>query len=306
VWKGGTSGFVPEGLSSPIPGLAYDANHRQVSANYLQTMNIPLRAGRYFDSRDNANSMAVVIINETMARQYWPGQNALGRRFNVGDPNDGPWAEIVGIAADVRQMGLDEPVKAEMYLPYQQVPDWPGYTPRDLAIRTLGDPMSIAGSVRQIVREVDPDQPISNIATMADVLGDEAAQRRIGMIMLAAFAGLALLLASLGIYGVLAYFVTQHTNEIGVRIALGANRRNILALVLKKGMGLTLLGIAIGLATSFAFTRLMSSLLFGVKSSDPVTFTVVPLLLVVVALLACWVPARRATKVDPMIALRYE
>jgi putative ABC transport system permease protein len=250
--------------------------------------------------------MAVVIINETMARQYWPGQNALGRRFNVGDPNDGPWAEIVGIAADVRQMGLDEPVKAEMYLPYQQVPDWPGYTPRDLAIRTLGDPMSIAGSVRQIVREVDPDQPISNIATMADVLGDEAAQRRIGMIMLAAFAGLALLLASLGIYGVLAYFVTQHTNEIGVRIALGANRRNILALVLKKGMGLTLLGIAIGLATSFAFTRLMSSLLFGVKSSDPVTFTVVPLLLVVVALLACWVPARRATKVDPMIALRYE
>jgi putative ABC transport system permease protein len=306
VWKGGTSGFVPEGLSSPIPGLAYDANHRQVSANYLQTMNIPLRAGRYFDSRDNANSMAVVIINETMARQYWPGQNALGRRFNVGDPNDGPWAEIVGIVADVRQMGLDEPVKAEMYLPYQQVPDWPGYTPRDLAIRTLGDPMSIAGSVRQIVREVDPDQPISNIATMADVLGDEAAQRRIGMIMLAAFAGLALLLASLGIYGVLAYFVTQHTNEIGVRIALGANRRNILALVLKKGMGLTLLGIAIGLATSFAFTRLMSSLLFGVKSSDPVTFTVVPLLLVVVALLACWIPARRATKVDPMIALRYE
>jgi putative ABC transport system permease protein len=306
VWKGGTSGFVPEGLSSPIPGLAYDANHRQVSANYLQTMNIPLRAGRYFDSRDNANSMAVVIINETMARQYWPGQNALGRRFNVGDPNDGPWAEIVGIVADVRQMGLDEPVKAEMYLPYQQVPDWPGYTPRDLAIRTLGDPMSIAGSVRRIVREVDPDQPISNIATMADVLGDEAAQRRIGMIMLAAFAGLALLLASLGIYGVLAYFVTQHTNEIGVRIALGANRRNILALVLKKGMGLTLLGIAIGLATSFAFTRLMSSLLFGVKSSDPVTFTVVPLLLAVVALLACWIPARRATKVDPMIALRYE
>ena len=305
-WKGGTSGFVPEGLSSPIPGLAYDANQRQVSANYLQTMNIPLRSGRYFDSRDNANSMAVVIINETMARQYWPGQNALGRRFNIGDPTDGPWAEIVGIVADVRQMGLDEPVKAEMYMPYQQVSDWPGYAPRDLAIRTSGDPMSIAGSVRQIVREVDPDQPISNIATMSELLGNEAAQRRMGMIMLAAFAGLALLLASLGIYGVLAYFVTQHTNEIGVRIALGANRRNILALVLKKGMGLTLLGIAIGLAASFAFTRLMSSLLFGVKSADPVTFTVVPLLLVVVALLACWIPARRATKVDPMIALRYE
>ena len=306
VWKGGTSGFFPEGLQSPIPSMAYDANHREVSANYLQTMNIPLREGRYFDQRDNGTSMRVAIINETMARQYWPGQNAIGRRFNIGDPNDGEWMEIVGIVADVRQMGLDEPVKAEMYLPYQQVTDWPYFIPRDLAIRTSGDPMSLVGSVRQIVREVDPDQPISNIATMSEVLGTEAAQRRMGMIMLAAFAGLALLLASLGIYGVLAYFVTQHTNEIGVRMALGANRRNIFALVLKKGMGLTLLGIVIGLAASFALTRLMSSLLFGVKSSDPVTFTVVPLVLALVALLACWIPARRATKVDPMIALRYE
>jgi predicted permease len=305
-WKGGTSGFTPEGIQSPIPGMAYDANHREVSANYLQTMNIPLRAGRYFDKRDNGQAMRVAIINETMARQYWPGENAIGRRFNIGDPNDGEWMEIVGIVADVRQMGLDEPVKAEMYMPYQQVTDWPFFIPRDLAIRTSGDPLSVAGSVRQIVREVDPDQPISNIATMSEVLGVEAAQRRMGMIMLTAFAGLALLLASLGIYGVLAYFVTQHTNEIGVRIALGASRRNILALVLKKGMGLTLLGVVIGLAASLALTRLMSSLLFGVNASDAVTFIVVPLLLATVALLACWIPARRATKVDPMIALRYE
>ena len=158
----------------------------------------------------------------------------------------------------------------------------------------------------QIIREVDPDQPISNIATMSDVLGVEAEQRRMGMIMLAAFAGLALLLASLGIYGVLAYFVTQHTNEIGVRMALGANRRNILALVLKKGMGLTLVGVAVGTAAAFALTRLMSSLLFGVKASDPLTFVAVPLLLAVVALLACLIPARRATKVNPIVALRYE
>ena len=305
-WKGGTSGFVPEGIASPIAGMAYDANHREVSANYLQAMNIPLRQGRYFDERDNETSMRVAIINETMARQYWPGENALGRRFNIGDPNDGEWMQIVGIVADVRQMGLDEPVKAEMYLPYQQVTDWPGFIPRELAIRTAGDPSSLVGSVRQIIREVDPDQPISNIATMSEVLGVEAEQRRMGMIMLVAFAGLALLLASLGIYGVLAYFVTQHTNEIGVRIALGANRHNILALVLKKGMGLTLLGVAIGLAASFALTRLMSSLLFGVKASDPLTFLVVPLLLATVALLACWIPARRATRVDPMVALRYE
>ncbi|MCA1577498.1 MAG: ABC transporter permease [Acidobacteria bacterium] len=306
VWKGGTSGFVPEGITTPIPGMAYDANHREVSANYLQAMNIPLRHGRYFDKRDNENSMRVAIINETMARQYWPGQNVLGRRFNIGDPNDGEWMEIIGIVADVRQMGLDEPVKAEMYLPYRQVTDWPGFVPRALAIRTSGDTSNVVGAVRQIIREVDPDQPISNIATMSEVLGVEAEQRRMGMIMLAAFAGLALLLASLGIYGVLAYFVTQHTNEIGVRIALGANRSNILALVLKKGMGLTLLGVAIGLAAAFALTRLMSSLLFGVKAFDPLTFVAVPLLLTTVALLACWIPARRATKVDPMVALRYE
>jgi putative ABC transport system permease protein len=306
VWKGGTSGFVPEGLQTPIAGMSYDANHREVSATYLQSLNVPLRQGRYFDKRDNENSMRVAIINETMARQYWPGENALGRRFNIGDPNDGEWMEIVGIVGDVRQMGLDEPVKAEMYVPYRQVTDWPYFSPRDLAIRTSGNPSNLVGSVRQIIREVDPDQPISNIATMSEVLGVEAEQRRMGMIMLAAFAGLALLLASLGIYGVLAYFVTQHTNEIGVRIALGANRRNILALVLKKGMSLTLLGVAIGLAVSFALTRLMSSLLFGVNASDPLTFVVVPLLLSLVALLACWIPARRATKVDPMIALRYE
>jgi putative ABC transport system permease protein len=308
AWKGGTSGFYPEGLQSPIPGMAYDANHRQITANYLKAMNIPLRQGRYFASSDNAQSLPVAIINETMARQYWPGENALGRRFKIGDPDEPgkQWKQIVGIVADIRQMGLDEPIKAEMYLPYEQVTDWPGYIPRDLAIRTNGDTSSLVGSVRQIIREVDPDQPVSNVATMAEVLGTEAAQRRMGMIMLAGFAALALLLASLGIYGVLAYFVTQHTNEIGVRQALGATPRNILFLVLRKGMGLTLVGVAIGLLAAFALTRLMSSLLFGVTAADPLTFATVPLLLIVVALLACYIPARRATKVDPLVALRYE
>jgi len=306
AWKGGTNGFYPEGLKSPIPGMAYDANHRQVSVNYLQTMKVPLRQGRYFEASDNAQSMPVAVINETMARQYWPGENALGRRFKVGDPEENiPWVQIVGIVADVRQMGLDEPVKAEMYFPYQQGQSiW--YVPRDLAIRTTGDTSNLVGSVRQAIREVDPDQPVSNIATMADVLGTEAAQRRMGMIMLVGFAALALLLASLGIYGVLAYFVTQHTSEIGVRQALGATPRNILFLVLKKGMGLTLVGIGIGLICSFVLTRLMSSLLFGVNASDPLTFVTVPLVLGLVALLACLIPARRATRIDPLVALRYE
>jgi putative ABC transport system permease protein len=213
--------------------------------------------------------------------------------------------EIVGIVADVRQMGLAEPVKAEMYMPYQQV-DNQWYLPRDLAIRTSGDTAGLVGAVRQVIREVDPDQPVSNVATMAEVLGTEAAQRRMGMIMLVGFAALALLLASLGIYGVLAYFVTQHTSEIGVRQALGATPRNILLFVLKKGMGLTLLGVGIGLVAAFALTRLMSSLLFGVAAFDPLTFLTVPLLLVLVALLACLIPARRATKIDPLVALRYE
>jgi putative ABC transport system permease protein len=274
--------------------MAYDATHRQVTTDYLKTMNIPLRQGRYFTNADNENSLPVAIVNEQMARQYWPGENALGRRFKIGGPDtDRPWTTIVGIVADVRQMGIDEPVKAEMYLPNRQITHNPWFIPRDLAIRTTGDPMSLVGSVRQVIREVDPDQPVSNIATM-------------GMIMLVAFAGLALLLASLGIYGVLAYFVTQHTNEIGVRLALGATPRNILFLVLKKGMGLTLVGVVIGVVASFALTRLMSSLLFGVKASDPLTFAAVPLLLAAVALLACAIPARRATKVDPMVALRYE
>ena len=306
VWKGGTSGFIPEGIKDPIPGMAYDANHREVSANYLKTMNIALRQGRYLDQSDNENSMHVAVVNETMARQYWPGQNAVGRRFKIGDLNDDtPWIQIVGVVADVRQMGLDEPVKAEMYLPFRQ-DNSPWYAPRDLAIRTSSDTSSIVGAVRQIIREVDPDQPISNVATMSEVLGKEGEQRRMGMIMLVAFASLALLLASLGIYGVLAYFVTQHTNEIGVRMALGADQRNILTLVLKKGLGLTLLGVGIGLAASFVLTRLMSSLLFGVKASDPLTFLAVPLLLIAVALVACLIPARRAANVDPMVALRYE
>ncbi len=308
-WKGGTSGFYPEGLTmdqARAGGLSYDANHRQVSSDYLKTMGIPLKQGRSLEDRDNELAIPVALVNETMARQYWQGE-ALGKRFKLGDPDEPiPWITIVGVCGDIRQMGVDEPVKAEMYLPYRQIKDHQFFAPRDLVLRTAGDPVNLVAAVRDEIHAIDPDQPISNVRTMDEVLGEETASRRLGMTLLTVFAALALLLAALGIYGVLAYFVVQHTPEIGVRVALGAPRSGILALVLKKGMTLALLGVATGLGASFALTRLMASLLFGMSATDPGTFVMVALLLVAVALVACYLPARRATKVDPMIALRYE
>ena len=310
AWKGGTSGFYPEGRTIErlrADGLSYDANHRQVSADYLKTMGISLRQGRSFNDRDDQQALPVVIINETMARQYWPGENAIGKRFKIGDPDDDkPWRMIVGVAGDVRQMGAEEPVKAEMYVPYQQIKDDQWFAPRDLVVRTSVDPLSIVAAARNEIHQVDPDQPISNIRTMDELLGEETASRRLGMTLLTIFAALALLLATLGIYGVLAYFVVQHTQEIGVRVALGAQRRDILGLVLKRGMMLALLGVVIGLGAAFALTRLMASLLYGVSTADPLTYAAIALLLTVVALFACYLPAWRATKVDPMVALIYE
>src|SRR5262245_374514 len=307
-WKGGTSGFWIEGRTAEqavSQGLSYDANHRQVSVAYLQTMGVPLLRGRYFGESDNERSMPAAIINETMARQYWSGEDAVGKRFKLGDPNSPvPWVTIVGVVADVRQMGMDAPVKAEMYLPYRQMTTHSFFAPRDLVVRASVDPMSVVASARREIHAVDPDQPVSNIRTMEGVLDEEIGQRRLGMTLVTAFAGLAILLASLGIYGVLSYFVVQHTREIGVRLALGAQRRNVLGLVLKNGMTLALIGVAIGLVAAFALTRLMSSLLYEVKAADPITFTAVAAILAVVASLACYIPARRAMKVDPMVALR--
>jgi putative ABC transport system permease protein len=307
--KGGTSGFLIEGRAieqATAGGEAYDANHRQVSTDYLKTMGIPVRRGRSFAESDNDQAVKVAIVNETMARQFWPGEDALGKRFTMDDPAKGLWITIVGVAGDVRQMGIDEPVKAEMYFPYQQDNDSAFYAPRDLVIRSSGDPLNLVAAASNEIHQIDPNQPISNVRTMAEVLGEETQSRSLGMTLLTVFAGLALLLATLGIYGVLAYFVVQHTQEIGVRMALGAQRGNIVALVLKKGMTLTLLGVVIGLAIAFALTRLMASLLYGVGASDPLTFAAIALLLTTVAFFACYLPARRAAKVDPMVALTYE
>jgi putative ABC transport system permease protein len=310
TWKGGTSGFVIEGrqLEQMIAsGQAFDANHREVSADYLKTIGIPLRRGRYIEEPDNAQAAPVVVINETMAREYWPNEDPLGKRLKLGDPDSNiPWVTVVGVVGDVRQMGPDAPIKAEMYFPHSQPNPQDFYAPRALVIRTSVEPTSLAPAVRSEIQAVDPEQPISNVRTLNEILGEETAARRIGMLLLGAFAGLALLLATLGIYGVLSYFVVQHTPEIGVRLALGAQRRDVLRLILKKGMGLTLAGVGLGALAALALTRLMVSLLYGVSASDPLTLIGVALLLTSVALVACLIPARRAMKVDPMVALRYE
>lgn len=305
-WKGGTSGIWPEGVQLRN-GKSYDAIHRQVTNDYFKALGIPLRQGRYFDETDTEQSMPVLIINETMAREYWPGEDAVGKRVKLANPNWGtPWVTIVGVVSDVRQMGVDAPIKAEMYLPYKQPGMFVWFAPRDLAIRTTGDPKSLVAAVSNAIHEVDPDQPISVISTMVELLGEETEQRQIGMILLATFAGVALLLAALGIYGVLAYSIAQRTREIGVRVALGANTRDVLKMVLKQGMWLAAIGTGIGLMASLALTRLIDSLLFGVSATDLPTLFGVAILLTFVALLACYIPARRATKVDPMVALRYE
>ncbi len=306
VWKGGANGLTLEGRAAE-PNVNWNANHRQISPDYFQAVGIALRQGRFFNEQDDARAVPVVIINETMARQYWPGQSPIPKRFKIGGMGStNPWLTIVGVVADIRQMGADVPVKAEMYVPYWQAPLQAAFAPRDLVIRTAVEPESIVAAVRQVIREVDPYQPLSNIRTMNEVLSREMAQRRLGMILLMGFAGLALLLAALGIYGVLSYFVVQHTPEIGVRMALGAQGRDVLRLVIGKGMRLALIGVGVGLIGAFVLTRLMQSLLFEVEATDPLTYGLIAALLTLVAFVACYIPARRATRVDPLVALRQE
>ena len=203
-------------------------------------------------------------------------------------------------------MGADAPVKAEMYIPFRQGSNYPAFAPRDLVVRASVEPSSLVPAVRQAVREVDPYQPVASARTMGEVLNLVTAERRAGMFLLTGFAALALLLSALGIYGVLSYFVVQHTAEIGVRMALGAQRGDVLRLVIGKGMRLALAGVGLGLAFALALTRLMEGLLFEVRATDPLTFASITALLTLIAFVACWVPARRASRVDPLVALRYE
>jgi putative ABC transport system permease protein len=263
-----------------------------------------LLRGREFGEQDRADSPKVAVISETMARRLWPGEDPTGKRIAPGVPESpDDWITVIGVVKDVRQFELTAEPRLQMYLSYVQ-PAF--FVPGHLVVRTNVEPLGLAAVVRRTVWEIDKDQPVSTIRTMEELLSESIARQRFSMLLLGIFATVALLLAAVGIYGVMADSVTQRTHEIGIRLALGARRGDVLRLVVKQGMVLALIGVAIGAAASLALTRLMKSLLYDVSATDPATFLGVSLLLAVVALLACLIPARRATKVDPLVALRYE
>jgi putative ABC transport system permease protein len=301
---GNQRNFLIEGKPEPKLNVGF----RMVSPDYFRAMGIPLRAGRLIDYRDRENAPRVAIVNETFASIFLANEYPLGKRIKLGSAQGPfPWLTIAGVVGDVKHGGLDREARPEMYVPYLQplLPDW-GVPPMFLVVRSGTKPSNLISAVRGVVKELDRDQPVYGAATMEQLLSRSTQQRRFNMTLLAVFAALALILAGVGVYGVMAYAVTERAREIGIRMALGAQASDALKLVIRQGMRLTLIGVALGLIGAFTLTRLMKNLLFDVKPADPLTFIAIALLLTVVALLACWIPARRAAKVDPMIALRCE
>jgi putative ABC transport system permease protein len=280
--------------------------NRLVTADYFRVMGIPLIGGRVFSDTDDEAATPVALINQTFASRFFPNENPIGQHLRFGSAN--PWSTIVGVVGDVRGFGLDKQPNSEIYFPYQQQSLLP-YHPlphMHLVVRAASDPSALAATVLGAVRELDKDLPPPSAQTMETVLATSIAERRSNMLLLGAFALLALILAGVGVYGVISYAVAQRTQEIGVRMALGARPLDIITLVMRNGMSLVLIGIAIGIVGALALTRWMASLLFEVSATDPLTFAVIALLLALVAWLACWIPAWRATQVDPMVALRHE
>jgi putative ABC transport system permease protein len=303
-----SGGFDGRGLAiedQPKPrGEEISVDLYVITPNYLRAMETNVLQGRALNEQDSETAAPVALINETMERQLWPDDKALGKRikFPGSEKNPQPWREIVGVVSDVSQYGLDEKPPMQIYLPHSQFPT----SFNTLVVKTDSQPEKLAAAVRNEILAIDKDQAAYNITSLEKLYADSIALRRFFMLLLLVFAGLALSLAAIGIYGVISYSVSQRTNEIGIRMALGARHRDVLQLVVKQGMVLAVLGVAIGLVAAFALSQLMESLLFGVSATDATTFTLVALILTGLALVACLVPARRATRVDPMVALRYE
>jgi predicted permease len=272
----------------------------------METMGMTLVAGRSFDASDAASAPAVVIVNQVMATQYWPSGHALGRRLKLGGPKDDvPWRTIVGVVRDVKSMGVDQPARPEMYFPLEQSQgNW--MWPRDLVVRGEGDPLALTGAIREAIWSVDPSQPVSDVDTMDGVVEKEVVQRRTLMRLLGAFAALALVLACLGVYGVLSLVVGERTEEIGLRMALGAAPASVLRLVIGDGVRLAVLGVAIGLAGAWWATRFLQGVLYGVQPHEPWLYAGLAAVLLAVSIVAVYLPARRASKVDPIIAMRVQ
>jgi putative ABC transport system permease protein len=283
------------------PGELLTADYAQVSPGYFAAMNIPLLQGRDFTDHDTTNAPLALIVNESFIRQFNLGTNVLGRRLKVSDSMQRE-SEIIGVVKDVKPRDLAAPPQGAMYRSYKQF----CRGKMTLVIRAQRDPSDVTHAVRAELDGLDKDLPLENIRTMTQLVDSSVAQRKLSMRLLGGFAGVALLLAAIGLYGVLAYMVTQRTREIGIRMALGAQRRDVLGLVVGQGMRLAFAGVALGVLGAFALTRVLQRLLFEIKPTDPLTFVAVTTLLMLVAFLACWLPARRAAKVHPMEALRYE
>jgi putative ABC transport system permease protein len=292
-------GYVPRDAADKP-----DAQNRQATPGWFAAMGIPLMRGRIIEPTDDDKSPRVVVVNETFAKQFFPNSEALGKRIRLGKlTNEFPWATIVGIVGDVRGFALDEPPLPTMYWPVAQIRATPALA---IVVRTQGDPAALSSAVRGALTEIDSTQPIYDMQTLDQLVARSLGQRRFTLTLMLLFGVIALVLSAVGIYGVMAFAVSQRTQEIGIRMALGASALDVLKLVLRNGMFLAVIGAVIGLAGAFAITRFMSSLLFGVSPTDVVTFGLVTAGLLLVALVACYLPARRATKVDPLIALRYE
>jgi len=301
---GWQSGFSVEGRPEAGPGQLPSADITRVSSDYFEVMGVRLIEGRTFADRDATGAPLVCMVDETFAKAHWPGESPIGRRVKFGRHSnaENPWMEVVGVVAHVKNYGVDEDSRAELYLPYLQN-SVGAFT---LVVHTDADPASLAASIRRAVGAADAGLPVYSVRTLDDIVYDRTAQRRLAVLLISIFAGVALLLAAVGIYGVMSYAVAQRTREIGIRMALGAERDHILRMVLRHGTALAVAGVGIGLVAAFGLARLITSLLFQTSAADPPTFSIVPAVLIAVALLACYLPARRATRVDPLVALRYE